>query len=75
MKIEPQDYLQKLVEIYQAQCNQYLQERVSLQAQLDLVLKELEKVETKLQELESEDLLLVEDNENGVVDVNTNTCT
>ena len=52
MKIEPQDYLQKLVEIYQAQCNQYLQERVSLQAQLDLVLKELEKVETKLQELE-----------------------
>ena len=67
MKIEPQDYLQKLVEVYQAQCNQYLQERISLQAQLDLVLKELEKVETKLQELE--------DNENGVVDVNTNTGT
>jgi len=22
MKIEPQDYLQKLVEVYQAQCNQ-----------------------------------------------------
>lgn len=62
MKIEPQDYLQKLVEVYQAQCNQYLQERISLQAQLDLVLKELEKVEAKLQELE----------ETEVIDVNTN---
>lgn len=65
MKIEPQDYLQKLVEVYQAQCNQYLQERISLQAQLDLVLKELEKVEAKLQELE----------ETEVIDVNTNTDT
>ena len=62
MKIEPQDYLQKLVEVYQTQCNQYLQERISLQAQLDLVLKELEKVEAKIQELE----------ETEVVDVNTN---
>ena len=65
MKIEPQDYLQKLVEVYQAQCNQYLQERISLQAQLDLVLKELEKVEAKLQELENKEI--------EVVDVNTNT--
>lgn len=65
MKIEPQDYLQKLVEVYQAQCNQHLQERISLQAQLDLVLKELEKVEAKLQELE----------ETEVIDVNTNTDT
>jgi lipid II:glycine glycyltransferase (peptidoglycan interpeptide bridge formation enzyme) len=65
MKIEPQDYLQKLVEVYQAQCNQYLQERLSLQAQLDLVLKELEKVEAKLQEVEKTE----------VVDVNTNTDT
>ena len=64
MKIEPQDYLQKLVEVYQAQCNQYLQERISLQAQLDLVLKELEKVEAKLTEFEGK--------ENEVVDVNTN---
>lgn len=67
MKIEPQDYLQKLVEVYQAQCNQYLNERVSLQAQLDLVLKELEKVETRLAEFEEK--------ENEVVDVNTNTDT
>ena len=65
MKIEPQDYLQKLVEVYQAQCNQYLQERISLQAQLDLVLKELEKVETKLVELEEKEM-------EEVVDVNTN---
>lgn len=75
MKIEPQEYLQKLVEVYQAQCNQYLQERISLQSQLDLVLKELEKVETKIRELESENLFLVKDKENGVVDVNTNTGT
>ena len=49
MKIEPQDYLQKLVEVYQAQCNQYLQERIALQAQLDLVLKEIEKLESSEQ--------------------------
>ena len=65
MKIEPQDYLQKLVEVYQAQCNQYLQERISLQAQIDLVLKELEKIEAKLQEYEEK--------ETRVIDVNTNT--
>lgn len=76
MKIEPQDYLQKLVEVYQSQCNQYLQERISLQAQLDLVLKELEKGESenpllgeaKLQELENREM-------EEVVDVNTNTNT
>jgi hypothetical protein len=68
MKIEPQDYLQKLVEVYQAKCNQYLQERISLQAQLDLVLKELEKVEVSLQELENREM-------EEVVDVNTNTGT
>lgn len=67
MKIEPQDYLQKLVEVYQAQCNQYLNERISLQAQLDLALRELEKVETRLAEFEEK--------ENEVVDVNTNTNT
>lgn len=67
MKLEPQEYLQKLVEVYQTQCNQYLQERIALQAQLDLVLKELEKVEAELQELEEK--------ETGVVDVNTNTGT
>lgn len=76
MKIESQDYLQKLVEVYQAQCNQYLQERISLQAQLDLVLRELEKGESenpllgeaKLQELENREM-------EEVVDVNTNTNT
>jgi len=67
MQIEPNDYLQKLIEIYQAQCNQYLNERISLQAQLDLVLKELEKTETKLAELENK--------EEKVIDVNTNTDT
>lgn len=67
MKIEPQDYLQKLVEVYQAQCNQYLQERVSLQAQLDLVLKEIEKLEIKLKELDPE--------LDEVIDVNPNTNT
>ena len=67
MQIEPNDYLQKLIEIYQAQCNQYLNERISLQAQLDLVLKELEKTETKLTELENK--------EEKVIDVNTNTDT
>ena len=67
MKIEPQDYLQKLVEVYQAQCNQYLQERVSLQAQLDLVLKEIESLENKIIELESKNT--------EVIDVNSNTDT
>ena len=65
MQIDPQDYLKKLVEVYQGQCNQYLQERITLQAQLDLVLKEIEKLETKLKELDPE--------MNEVVDVNTNT--
>jgi len=64
MQIEPNDYLQKLIEIYQAQCNQYLNERISLQAQLDLVLKELEKTETKLAELENK--------EEKVTNVNSN---
>ncbi len=54
MKIEPQNYLQKLVEVYQAQCNQYLQERINLQAQLDLVLKEIEVLEEKIKELDPE---------------------
>ena len=67
MKIEPQDYLQKLVEVYQAQCNQYLQERITLQAQLDLVLKEIESLENKIVELESKNT--------EVVDVNSNTDT
>lgn len=67
MKIEPQDYLQKLVEVYQAQCNQYLQERITLQAQLDLVLKEIEFLENKIVELESKNT--------EVVDVNSNTNT
>lgn len=71
MKIEPQEYLQKLVEIYQAQCNQYLQERISLQAQLDLVLKELEVVEAKFVEFESKEVKEMEE----VVDVHTNTNT
>lgn len=61
MKIEPQDYLQKLVEVYQAQCNQYLNERIALQAQLDLVLKEIEELEKKLESSNTE-----------VVDVHTN---
>lgn len=47
MEIEQQDYLQQLLEVYQAQCNQYLQERISLQAQLNLVLIEIEKLKTK----------------------------
>ena len=63
MKIEPQDYLQKLIEVYQAQCNQYLQERIALQAQLDLVLKEIEKLESS-EQVDTE-----------VVDVHTNTDT
>lgn len=67
MKIEPQEYLQKLVEVYQAQCNQYLQERITLQAQLDLVLKEIESLENKIVELESKNT--------EVVDVNSNTNT
>lgn len=52
MKIEPQDYLQKLAKVYQAQCNQFLQERVILQAQLDLVLQKVEELETKITELD-----------------------
>ena len=67
MKIEPQDYLQKLIEVYQAQCNQYLQERIALQAQLDLVLKEIEELEKKLESSEQVDT--------EVVDVHTNTDT
>ena len=67
MKIEPQEYLQKLVEVYQTQCNQYLQERVSLQSQLDLVLKEIESLENKIVELESKNT--------EVIDVNSNTDT
>ena len=70
MKIEPQEYLQKLINVYQVQCNQYLQERISLQAQLDLVLVEIEKLETKLLELEFKGL---ENNE--VVDVHQNSNT
>lgn len=67
MQIDPQEYLQKLVEVYQGQCNQYLQERITLQAQLDSVLKEIEKLETKLKQLDPK--------MNEVVDVNTNTDT
>ena len=63
MKIEPQDYLQKLIDVYQAQCNQYLQERIALQAQLDLVLKEVEKLESS-EQVDTE-----------VVNVHTNTDT
>ena len=63
MKIEPQDYLQKLIKVYQAQCNQYLQERIALQAQLDLVLKEIEKLESN-EQVDTE-----------VVNVHTNTDT
>jgi len=54
MTLEPLDYLQKLVQIYQTQCNQLLQERISLQAQLDLVLTEIEKLNTKIKELDPE---------------------
>jgi chaperonin cofactor prefoldin len=67
MQIQPQEYLQKKVEFYEVQCNQYLQERVSLQAQLHLVLIEIEKLEARIKEFESE--------ENEVVDVNSNTNT
>ena len=67
MKIEPQDYLQKLIDVYQAQCNQYLQERIALQAQLDLVLKEIEELEKKLESSEQVDI--------EVIDVHTNTDT
>ena len=67
MKIEPQDYLQKLIDVYQAQCNQYLQERIALQAQLDLVLKEIEELEKKLESSEQVDT--------EVIDVHTNTDT
>jgi len=54
MQIEQEQYLEKLVKVYQNQCNQYLQERVSLQAQLDLVLAEIERLETKIKELDPE---------------------
>lgn len=54
MNLEPLDYLQKLVQVYQAQCNQFLQERIALQAQLDLVLAEIEKLNTKIKELDPE---------------------
>ena len=67
MKIEPQDYLQKLIEVYQSQCNQDLQERIALQAQLDLVLKEVEELEKKLESSEQVDT--------EVIDVHTNTDT
>lgn len=67
MQLDPQEYLKKLVEVYQGQCNQYLQERITLQAQLDSVLKEIEKLETKLKQLDPK--------MNEVVDVNTNTDT
>lgn len=74
MKIEPQDYLQKLVEVYQAQCNQYLQERINLQAQLDLVLKEIEILESKLLEANPEAKKL-DPELDEVEDVNSNTDT
>ena len=54
MQIEQERYLEKLVKVYQNQCNQYLQERVSLQAQLDLVLAEIEKLEARIRELDPE---------------------
>jgi predicted nuclease with TOPRIM domain len=52
MQIEQDTYLNKLVEVYQNQCNQYLQERVYLQAQLDLVLAEIEKLKARIKELD-----------------------
>lgn len=77
MKIEPQDYLQKLVEVYQAQCNQYLQERINLQAQLDLVLKEIEILENKLLEAnpEAKELEELDPKLDEVENVNSNTDT
>lgn len=54
MQIEQEQYLKKLVEVYQNQCYQYLQERVSLQAQLDLVLIEIEKLQARIEELDPE---------------------
>jgi hypothetical protein len=67
MQIEQEQYLKKLIEVYQNQCSQYLQERVSLQAQLDLVLAEIEKLEARIREL---DLEIDEE-----LDVNENTNT
>ena len=51
MKIQQEEYLRKLVEVYENQCYQYLQERVSLQAQLNVVLAEIEKLELRIKEL------------------------
>lgn len=61
--IDPQDYLKKLVETYQAQCNQYLAERVELQTQLNLVLIELERVTAELDKI-NEQVTEVDVNEN-----------
>jgi hypothetical protein len=54
MQIEQEQYLRKLVEVYQNQCYQYLQERVSLQAKLDLVLTEIERLEARIKKLDPE---------------------
>jgi len=51
MQIQQEEYLRKLVEVYENQCYQYLQERVSLQAQLNVVLAEIEKLELRIKEL------------------------
>lgn len=67
MQIEQEQYLKKLVEVYENQCYQYLQERISLQAQLNLVLAEIEKLEARIKELDPE----IDEN----LDVNQNTDT
>jgi hypothetical protein len=76
MQLDPQEYLKKLVEVYQNQCNQYLAERIMLQAQLDLTIQKIEELERKITDLESEDLLLGDNSSNkseSDIDVDTNT--
>ena len=68
MQLDPQEYLKKLVEVYQNQCNQYLAERIMLQAQLDLTIQKIEELENKLTELDSSSNI-----EESDIDVDTDT--
>jgi len=67
MQIEQEQYSKKLIEVTLNQCYQYLQERISLQAQLNVVLDEIENLKARIKELDPE----IDEN----LDVNENTDT
>jgi len=62
MQIEQSTYQQTLIEHYYQLCGKQLNDIISLQAQVDLLIKEIEIRDKKIAELE-------------VLDVNTNTDT